>query len=67
MLYCCYCDYHSVLSVHPGTDKIKTSRCEYAHCIFYRDVEDMDMEYPCNAQNMKLCEKSNHECTKITA
>lgn len=47
MLYCRYCDYYRILSVHPGSDRMKASICEYTNCIFCGEVEEMDMEYPC--------------------
>lgn len=47
MLHCGSCDYFKVLSKHPGSDRIKASKCEYVKCMFYCDVELLE-EYPCN-------------------
>lgn len=48
MLYCSYCDYHRVLPVHRGKDRIMVSICDYADCVFCGEVENVEMEYPCN-------------------
>lgn len=66
MLYCRYCDYYRILSVHPGSDRMKASICEYTNCIFCREVEELDMEYPCNLiENKRKLPKD--ACGKITA
>ena len=57
MLHCEYCNYYKVLSVHRNSGEKKTSICEYSSYVFSGEIEDLDMEYPCNS----IGKKSQHD------
>ena len=46
MLYCKYCDYYSEIKTKPENDEMK-SYCELADYVFTSDVEDLEIENPC--------------------
>ncbi|MEL7657135.1 MAG: hypothetical protein AAGU75_14655 [Bacillota bacterium] len=47
MLSCKYCDYYEELKTKSEGGKDKVSVCQFTDFIFTKDVEAMDIEYPC--------------------
>lgn len=52
MLNCKLCDYYHSLSGQGYSDQ-NLAICEFADLLFFDDVENLDIEYPCSKKNFE--------------
>ena len=47
MLSCKYCDYYEEMKTKSENGKDRVSVCQFTDFMFTKDVETLEMEYPC--------------------